>query len=102
MEKKWLICEKNNSGSVFGKVEILFGEDAIMATIFSPLRSLAGGFGKGGDPIKVIEELQANRQPIRLEIENSNLSFYTFIAVRPEFLVIAKPQDIDEDALRIG
>ena len=73
-----------------------------MATIFSPFRSLAGGFGKGVDPLKVIEHLQAQRKPIRLEIENSDVSFYTFIAIRLDTVVLAKPFDIDEGALQVG
>ena len=73
-----------------------------MGTIFSPFRSLAGSFGKEVTPLEVIEHLQAQRKPIRLEIENSEVSFYTFIAIRGDTIVIAKPLDIAEEVLKNG
>lgn len=65
------------------------------------LESLAGGLGAPSVP-RTLKRLEDERTPIRIEIENSDFSFYTVLSVRPKFVVVARPADIEAGILAPG
>ena len=60
-----------------------------------------GGFG-GSALQRSLKILTENRTPVRLEIENSELKFYTVVALREEQLLVAKPVDLNDSGLKPG
>ena len=51
---------------------------------------------------RTLKTLAKNHTPVRLMVENSNLSFYTVISLREEKLLLAKPADLVDDELTPG
>ena len=51
---------------------------------------------------RTLKTLAKNRTPVRLMVDNSNLSFYTAISMREEKLLLAKPAYLVDDELTPG
>lgn len=51
---------------------------------------------------RTLKDLAENHTPVRLEVEHSNLSFYTVISLRDEKLLVSKPADLVDDGLASG
>ena len=65
------------------------------------LEALTGGLGAPSVP-RTLKRLEEERTPIRVEVENTEFSFYTVLSVRPEVVVVARPSDLDPKILVRG
>ena len=55
---------------------------------------------KGDSLPRSLSHLADNRIPVRLEVENSESSFYTVLSIRPKGVVLGKPPDLQPDLLK--
>lgn len=51
---------------------------------------------------RALKQLEQHRTPVRLEVENTNISFYTVISLHPKAVILNKPTDLASKALRRG
>lgn len=52
--------------------------------------------------VRVLRQLEDNNTPVRLEVENSNVSFYTVLSLRPGAVILNKPLDLNPKLIRRG
>lgn len=72
-----------------------------MAFAGNLLGSIAGSL-KGDPVMRTLNQLARKRTPVRLEAENSDVSFYTVLSLRPQGVVISRPADLDGEMLVEG
>ncbi len=70
-----------------------------METFF---RSIGHAFAEKRTPLKTLQRLHDQKKPVRLEVENSELSFYTLVSAKPEFALLSKPPDLADASLAPG
>lgn len=52
--------------------------------------------------LRVLKQIEHNRTPIRLEVENTNVSFYTVFSLQPGAVILNKPLDLNPKLIRRG
>lgn len=57
----------------------------------SVLKGLLSSGKPGKNILKTIRQLELAKTPVRLEIENANIHFYTVLSIRRNMVVVAKP-----------
>ena len=51
---------------------------------------------------RILRRLEANKTPVRVEIENSNTRFYSIISIKRGLVVVAKPPGLESGLQREG
>ena len=69
-----------------------------MAKLFGSVSSSVSESGV----LRVLKQIEYNRTPVRLEVENTNVSFYTVFSLRPGAVILNKPADLNPKLLRRG
>jgi len=64
--------------------------------------ALADTFGGRNNIQKTMKGLERNRSPVRLEVEQTEVSFYTVLSLRPKVVVLARPPDLEDGVLKKG
>ena len=52
--------------------------------------------------LRVLKQLESNNTPVRLEVENTNVSFYTVFTLRPGAVILNKPFDLNPKLIQRG
>ncbi len=52
--------------------------------------------------LRTLKQLERHRKAVRLEVEQSEVSFYTVLSLRPKVLVLARPADLEPGVLQRG
>ena len=63
--------------------------------------SLSGSL-KGNNIARSLTQLAQDRVPVRLEVENSESSFYTVLSLRPQGVLLGRPADLENGLLKAG
>ena len=69
-----------------------------MAKLFG---SMAAKVSESG-VFRALKLIEYNRTPVRLEVENTNVSFYTVFTLQPGAVVLNKPKDLNPKLIRRG
>lgn len=69
-----------------------------MATLFGSMQSKVSESGV----LRALKQIEHNRTPVRLEVENTNVSFYTVFTLQPGAIILNKPTDLNPKLIRRG
>lgn len=57
---------------------------------------------KAGSVAQALRRLANKRVPVRLEVENTEASFYTVLSLRPQGVVLGRPPDLENGLVKSG
>ena len=52
--------------------------------------------------LRALKQIEHSRTPVRLEVENTNVTFYTVFTLQPGAVILNKPTDLNPKLIRRG